>query len=140
MEKTLEEFRNICNDIKTNIHSSLEWKWDTRFNVALIVLTKQQSKKVYSLLTKDFNESWNENNIEQASITVKNLVNQMFGVRNGQLLFSMNPEKRIILFSAWWPWENGTDISIRIGIKILEGSDFSATELEKKLKSWFELS
>lgn len=136
----IEEFKNLCEKIRSKVHPSLTWEWDDRFGSTLMVFTIGQSKDIYSFLSGEFAESWNSDTISKAPTTVKTLAEQIFGIRYGQLLFSMNPKDMVVVFAAWWPWENEKDISLRIGMRPIEGSQYSEEDLEKFLRSWFRIS
>jgi len=135
----LSKMKDLCQRIRGEIHPSLAWDWDERFHVARMVLTLGQSKDVYSFMLKEFAENWVAESLPQAPDLIQRLADQIFGLRHGQLLFTMNNRSLIIVFAAWWPWEDGQNISLRIGMRPVEGSHHTEADLEKMLREWFTI-
>jgi len=125
--------------VRENVHPSLSWDWDDRFHVSRLVLTIGQSKEVYSFMLKEFAENWVAESLPDAPVLIRHLADQIFGIRHGQLLFTMNNKSLTILFAAWWPWEDGQNISLRIGLRPVEGSHYREADLEKLLRNWFTI-
>lgn len=136
----LSSMKDLCQRIRGTIHPSLAWDWDSRFQVARMVLTLGQSKDVYSFILKEFAENWVAESLPQAPDLVQHLADQIFGLRHGQLLFTLNSRTHIIMFAAWWPWEDGQNISLRIGMRPVEGSKYTEADIEKMLREWFSIS
>lgn len=137
MQASLAQFQKLTETIRGKIHPSLKWEWDSRFHVVLLVLTVPQSKDIYGMLKAEFAENWVSESIKQAPQMVQQLADQVLGIRHGQLLFTMNPSDKVVFFAAWWPWDDGENISLRIGLRPVEGSPHAMDELEKVLRGWF---
>ncbi len=56
----------------------------------------------------------------------------------GQLMFTSEPDRDILLCFAWWPWGNGSTISIRVAAYQKAMSDEDEALFKKNLKSGSE--
>lgn len=135
----LNIFKTLCEQIKKAVDPSLAWEWDSRFGVSMIVFDAKQSKEIYEFIVKEFSENWGADSIGKAPKIVKTLADQILGIRRGQLLFTMSPHDMVVFFGAWWPWESGANVSLRIGMRPIEGSKYAEAELEKNIREWFGL-
>ena len=61
------------------------------------------------------------------------------GLMAGQILFTSDPNRGVVLFCAWWPWGNGEKISIRVGLWSKNLSDAEYAENLQQLKVCFGL-
>ena len=93
-----------------------------------------ESDTVTTALNDHFSRCWTSTDSSSASDLVKGVLDGLGGIREGQLLFTSNPDRLPMLFGAWWPWGNGETVSLRIGFDVGSAESASLTE---KLKSWF---
>ena len=105
------------------------WKWDGRFSVALAEFAVSQSQAIRSVIDRFFPAVWDSSSVSEACDMVLGTRQRLGGLMPGQLLFTPEHPLEGSLFCAWWPWGNGTTISIRIGL--VGGSDASP-ELPKE--------
>jgi len=133
----LEKFRKICTQITFSMPSSYRWQWDERFHVALIVFEKEDMESILSTVSNEFDQQWDSTTIANASDLIGKLVNSLFGVSPGQRIFAFEEGAGLILFAAWWPWDNGSNISLRIGIFSLEEHTFDKDKKKEHLAEWF---
>ncbi len=72
----------------------------------------------------------------------------LVGVRNerylklspGRLIFASEANGDFILLAAWWPWANGTIISMRIGLYSTGKTPLCRDEAARCLREWLEAS
>jgi hypothetical protein len=133
----LEKFKEICSQISFCVPSSYQWQWDERFDVALIVFEKEDKGAILSSVSNEFDQQWDAATISSASGPIGELVNSFLGILPGQMIFTCEQGAGLILFAAWWPWANGSTISLRIGIFSLEKSTFDINKRKKHLTEWF---
>ena len=107
----------------------ITWTWDGRFSVALAEFAVSQRQAIRSVLDRFFPAVWDSSSVAHACDTVLDTRQRLGGLMPGQLLFTPEHPSEGSLFCAWWPWGNGTTISIRIGH--VGGSDTSP-ELPKE--------
>ena len=138
-QEIVDHFKQICTRISSAIPDSYQWQWDTRFNVALVVIDKQNMPSILSLISQEFNQKWNDANIDNAPEVIMDVVNNIFGIQPGQILFSSDDRNDLILLAAWWPWGNGINISLRIGLFQPKTEMISQPEVEALLREWFSL-
>ena len=116
-----------CGTIRTKLEGVLFWKWDPRFNMVLAEFRDKYSIKVYAVISDEFNSRWDENNLSSAPAPVKKTARALGGVRGKQFLFTRNVGQGVLLTGAWWPWNSGQRISLRIGV-----SDISSRNVESE--------
>jgi hypothetical protein len=133
----LEKFKEICSQISSSMPSSYQWQWDERFHVALIVFEKEDMGAILSTVSNEFDHQWDASTISSASGPIGELVNSFLGILPGQIIFTCEQGAGLILFAAWWPWGNGSTISLRIGIFSLEEHSFDKNKGKKHLTEWF---
>jgi len=39
---------------------------------------------------------------------------QVWGLRQGQRMFVLDPDHEPLLYAAWWPWNGGKSFSLRV--------------------------
>ncbi len=128
---------NICKGIIDALGEELSWKWDDRFEAALAEFQIKSRDPIHEILSQHFNIIWDTSNIGSAPDHVLTINRNLGGIRSGQLLFTTEPNVEGILFCAWWPWGNGTTISIRIA-QFINGDDETAYAGQMDLfRSWF---
>lgn len=135
----LEQFNKICTRLSAGIPGSFRWQWDTRFNVALVVIDKNSMAAILALISQEFKQNWNNANIDSAPEAIMDVVNNVFGIQPGQILFNSDDQNDLILLAAWWPWGNGASISLRIGLFQPKEQAISPADMEKLLREWFSL-
>jgi hypothetical protein len=104
----------ICSRIYADCDSLSTWKWDERFEAVLSEFSADSESEVVSVLDKHFDCCWNEATINEAPGKLKSAARDLGELREGQLLFSTDPENDSLLLGAFWPWQNGEKISLRI--------------------------
>jgi hypothetical protein len=95
---------------------SSEWSWDQRHACATSVLaTKAQTEARTQLLTALPHE-WTSETLGKATADVRALADLCGGLRPGQLLLSGDKVNDSWAYGLWWPWGDGSAVSIRLGI------------------------
>jgi len=132
---TIEEmFRDLSEDSR----ELLNWDWDSRFGAVVTSFSKEDEDAVFSLLKKHFDEEYDNNGISEAEKDVQKLATSFGGVRAGQKLFIRKDDDTFIVFGAYWPWGNGSTVSLRIGIKVSDNITATDLELARMVKNWFK--
>ena len=105
--------------------------------MALIAFEKEDMGAILSTVSNEFDRQWDATTISNASGLIGELANSFFGISPGQIIFTSEQGAGLILFAAWWPWGNGSTISLRIGIFSLEERTFDKDKKKKHLTEWF---
>ena len=105
--------------------------------MALIAFAKEDTRAIFSTVSNEFDQQWDAATISNASGLIGELVNSSFGISPGQIIFTSEQGAGLILFAAWWPWDNGSTISLRIGIFSLEEHALDEDEKKEHLIEWF---
>ena len=136
-----EKLFGQCREIRSELDPPLSWEWDGRFGMALSVFPCQEASLIKSVLSQKFLTSWNRNTYRKAPKTVRSLISQLGGLRPEQILYTSEPAgSEVILFGAWWPWENKSNISLRIGAQRIKKSKLREDNLQDELKDSFQVN
>jgi hypothetical protein len=130
-----DDIEKVCSRIYTECESLYTWKWDDRFQSVLSEFPTDSEHDVVSVLDKYFENCWNEETINDAPGKVKSVAKDLGDVREGQLLFSTDPEGDSLLLGAFWPWRNGKKISLRILLDVPEIELGSGAEISEGIQS-----
>jgi hypothetical protein len=86
-----QELETICDSIFSETGSDIAWKWDKRFQALLSEFPCEEEEEVLSLLERNFETCWDEENITDAPRSIKNIVGQIGNLRKEQLLYPDRP-------------------------------------------------
>jgi len=92
----------------------LEWKWDGRFGTALAEFPTDRRDEILHILGEQLANSWDSTNLKEAPALAQAVGKWLGGIMPGQRLLIRAFDEWSCVFCAWWPWGNGTKISIRI--------------------------
>ena len=110
--------------LDASVPESAEWKWEDRFDAALVVLSRSQADALYAALTEACDSAWTSDNTSECPEEVGVLLNDMGGLRRGQHLFTSWIDAFSFAYLSSWPWNDGESVSIRFGI-YYPGGDFT---------------
>jgi hypothetical protein len=133
------DLENVCREFFSAFQEVLSWKWESRFETALAELSVDNKDKVRAILERYLNIAWDSSSIGNAPDNVQKIASHLGGLRSAQLLFTSDPNQDAFIFGAWWPWDGGQTISIRVAPSDKRLSDSEMAELIKLFKGWFEL-
>jgi len=128
---------NICRELLSAFQGIMSWKWDSYIETVLAEFDVGDKDSIRAILEHYLVSTWDSSNIDKAPDMVQMIDNYLGGLRPGQLLFTSDPNQEAIVFCAWWPWGNGTTISIRIAPSYKGLSDSEKVEQTKLFKGWF---
>lgn len=93
--------------------ASLRWEWDDRFFGVLAVFEAADRERMWAALTARFDQAWDCTSIGAAPGSISGAIQDFGGLTADQRLFAAELEGDVIMLGFWWPWGNGTNISIR---------------------------
>jgi hypothetical protein len=76
--------------------------------------------EVVSVLEKYFDSCWDEETINYAPGKVRSVAKDLGEVRAGQRLYCSDPDNEAILLGAYWPWQNGERVSLRMLVDVAD--------------------
>ena len=135
----LSNLEAICRELFSVSKNVLSWEWDDRFEACLALFSVDVEEQVRSVLESCLYNVWDKSSIRKAPKIVKNIAKDFGGIKSKQLLFTSEPIQEAFIFGAWWPWNDGETISIRIAPFDKRLSDSEMNELIELFKGWFEL-
>ena len=112
------DIEKICSRIYSECNSLVTWNWDDRFHAVLSEFPSDQEEEVISVLEKYFDTCWDEETIDYAPGKIRSVAKDLGEIRQGQRLFSSDPEQDALLLGAFWPWQNGEKISLRMLVDV----------------------
>lgn len=129
-----QELETICDSIFSETGKEVSWKWDTRFQALLSEFSCDDKEEVISVLERNFETCWNQSNIDEAPLPVKNIASQLGELRDNQLLYTSDPSREVLVLGAYWPWNNGSKFSLRILMDMLK-IDLGSEVMEEQMGS-----
>ncbi len=130
-------FYNICRKIKSVLPESYVWKLDDRFNTVVAAFERSSSEIIFSALKASFSQEWSKKTVRKAPRHIKGITASISGIETGQIVFTTDGDADPVLFAAWWPWGDGINISLRIGVS---DSSLNEEDIKNHLTEWFELN
>ena len=112
------DIEKICSRIYAECDSLVTWNWDDRFQAVLSEFPAASQEEVISILEKHFDSCWDEETINYAPGKVRSVARELGEVREGQRLYCSNPDSDAILLGAYWPWQNGKKVSLRMRLDV----------------------
>ena len=130
---------SVCREFVIACQGILSWKWDSRFDTALAEFFIDNKDRARAILDRYLSIAWDSSNIGKAPDIMQMIVNDLGGLRSGQLFFVSDPNHEVFIYGVWWPWGDGKTISFRVAPydKRLSGAEIA--ELITLFKGWFGL-
>ena len=133
----LNALEKLCVAIGQASAGVLQWQWDSRFGAAQAVFTAADAARVSAALAPSLPLHWDGASIATAPATVRGQVDQLGGLDHDQQLFACDPVDGARLFAAWWPWRNGTSVSLRIFALAVDDAPSRKDELTALVRKCF---
>ena len=114
----MNQFANetICEQLFYDFRGILTWKWDDWVGTFLAEFNIDKESDVRTILEKHLPVLWDSSSINKAPKVVQELDEHLGGLRPTQYLFCSDPSDEVFVFCAWWPWGNGSTVSLRVAL------------------------
>jgi hypothetical protein len=99
---------------------SQEWSYDRRLKCVASSIPMTQEPAARAAIGEVLPTSWTAQTLATAPDDVRKLAEGCGGVRSSQLLFWGGAAGAPGAFGLWWPWGDGTTVSLRIGLHDLD--------------------
>jgi len=134
-----QNLESSSQQMLNELPSGLAWEWDDRFDVPLLVFPKDMEEEIHTLVKRHFTHQWDINSIKMSPPAIRKLLDKCFGIRDGQTVYATDTNREAFLFALYWPWGDGTTISLRVSLtgKGIMGVD--QEKIEKYLRQCFQL-
>ena len=139
VETSVSDYNDTFQNLADALSESLGWEWDGRFGCVLTTFETSDKDRVSGVVSSLLDQAWDSANIDDAPARVGAAIKDFGGLHPGQLLFSSELAQGIILLGLWWPWGNGTTISIRFVPSGPANSDREVDAARAELKAAFGL-
>ena len=131
------QIQETCTGLAGSFQGILSWKWDRRFETVLAEFRVDQKDQVRSVLERYLNCTYDSSNVGNGPDMVRAIETYFGGLWPGQLLFTSDPKGETLVFGTWWPWADGKEISIRIGVTFRDFEDPRRDQGIQLFKTWF---
>jgi hypothetical protein len=92
------------------------WTYDRRLKCVVSSIPLAQADAARAAMAETLPTSWSEATLATAPAPIKTLTDACGGLRASQLLFWGGGSEAPGAFGLWWPWGDGTTVSLRIGL------------------------
>ncbi len=100
------------------------WSWDSRLCCVASSFDAVHVEQAEAAALRALPTVWSERSMPQAPPAIREVGERSGGVRAGQLIYARATDVSIVAYGLWWPWGNGSTISLRVGIEA--SRDYSA--------------
>ncbi len=135
----MNELEPICRDLRRRTQGVMLWEKDDRFRAVLSPFDLHNERMMREILNKHFPLHYTMANVASAPERVGYIFRELGSLVDGHELYVRNPEKEIILYAAWWPWEDGQTVTLRIGFVAPDMLPSQENKLFRKVRQWFGL-
>jgi len=97
-----------------------EWSYDRRLRCVASSIPMSLEPAARAAMSEVLPASWTAQTLGDAPEDVRKLAEGCGGVRSSQLLFWGGAPGAPGAFGLWWPWGDGTTVSLRIGLHDLD--------------------
>ena len=116
-EAALECLRGLFREAKDGAAPfGCRWESDDRHDAYVAVIRTEQVEAYLGQLENVFEGGWEDENAAQAPVAVQHVMKSLGGLRSGQYLFAQEVGDDLIGYVALWPWQNGVNVSVRVGV------------------------
>ena len=97
------------------------FSWDGQFSAALLRLPTEAEAHalVKSGLGRVLPDSYEPDSLGGAPDAIRAVIDGLGGIHPGQHLYTYTVDNHTIIYAVWWPWEDGSSVSVRIGVHSL---------------------
>jgi hypothetical protein len=99
---------------------SPDWTYDRRLRCVASSVPMSSEAAARAAMTEVLTKSWTAQTLAEAPEDVRKLAEGCGGVRASQLLFWGGAPGAPGAFGLWWPWGDGTTVSLRVGLHDLD--------------------
>ncbi len=92
------------------------WSWDGRLLCVASSFDKEIAREARSAASLALPIEWRSATIRDAPSIVREIAETAGGVRSDQLLLCTEPVVGVIAFGLWWPWNDESTTSLRVGL------------------------
>ncbi len=93
------------------------WSWDSRLNCVASSFDSVMVEQAQAATAKAFPTVWADRTMAEAPPRIREVGERSGGVRAGQLIYARTPIIGVVPYGLWWPWGNGSTISLRVGLE-----------------------
>ena len=105
------------------VPDNAEWKWEERFDAALVVVNTAHAQKVYAALSEACDHQWTSDNASNCSEEVGKPWT-IWGLARWAAPVHIMDRRVFVRYLSSWPWNDQAHVSIRFGI-FYPGGDFA---------------
>ncbi len=112
----MNQFENesICEQLFYDFRGLLTWMWDHRAGTFWADISTVKEFSARTIVEKHLHNLWDISNIHIAPQVIQEVYKHLGKLRPTQFLFCSDPANEDFVFCAWWPWDNGQNISLRL--------------------------
>jgi hypothetical protein len=95
---------------------SRDWSYDRRFKCVATTVALSAEAAILPILGAVLTASWTGDSVDGAPDDVRAVAEACGGLRSSQRIYWSGGALAPGAFGLWWPWGDGTQVSLRIGL------------------------
>jgi len=130
--------RSCCESIVKQGKDLFTWQWDPYFQSALTVIKAENQAAASQLLEGCCGKSIDDQSLAGGPDHLRAILDKSGVLRSGQKVFYSDPDQPAFVLVSWWPWGNGSSISVRVRLAIANGEEIAEDgEVANTFREWF---
>ena len=93
------------------------WSFDDRFECVASSFQADFAPVARQIIAPAFPQGFHDRTLASASPGIRAAAERTGGVRAAQMIFGGPPAGDFTPYALWWPWEEASTISLRVGIE-----------------------
>ncbi len=117
MAETEEDWKPVLDKLELlkNAWPNQAWTWDQRFAMMSSSFAKELEPQARASAALALPSSWDAKTLATAPASLRELCEATGGLRARQALLAGRAGD-LVLWGLWWPWGDGTTITLRLGL------------------------
>ena len=134
-DNCFSKLQEILEGTLTVIRDSNLWGWNARPNGAFLVIDSKDADATISHLTTRFSHQWDHITVAEASAETIEIVEYLMGLRERQVLYTLPCADNLICYAAYWPWNKGDRVAVRVSMFHTGNTSLSSAETESLIQA-----
>jgi hypothetical protein len=137
-DSNFEALETTCRALASGVAAlGLSWSWDARLGAALVTFSAVQADATSAIVQRCLGSRFDYATLGEALPAVRSKTAAIGGLRPGQWIAACEADTGALAAAAWWPWNGGQTISMRVFPVATGAPEVAADALVAAFRGWF---